>query len=574
MACNVASILSGDIKSLKTKVSEDIEDGDILSKIRKYTYDLSNTNCPDVVYDYFNKLSNGNLDAANKKVTEYMDIGQWMTKLANYVREKTGSDDSDDIVEQICLTMNGFYKTLIDMIEKAVSVVPEMFKRLDQLRKEIEQVILKFGLEIKDCILSVITAVQEKLNSLIKGLGLDFNKLLIFMEACPCAANAIGSLFGCAKNSSAVQVVACIHEAFDISPTGTMNAINRFFNNTLKATVSAVYTAFENTLKYVFKMVMTPIRWLVKKYCELLNYKMDISWLVNALGPAECFLIYTQENKVIANVPKSYSGMSVLDFIKTLKMWANCFDTVCSFSDDIALKIKDFNERLRLSPRFWMDTYTIDIFTACIAPAAGVVTNDANVREVFVTNQDSSKNTMVDLYDSVKHAKKNMVVVFMPYAPFGNTTAQVLSPDPESGTGISVSNDGTKKLYDGIDDRLIQLTHNIEGGLHETDSYFRVYQMLKLWVDGFSKSNKLMAAMTALENTQASTGTLSAANKAGVEVSTVSSVPHISYDPYNPDLEPTYKQSIDSGVKLFTTKPERSMAQSLVEYYGAWFAAN
>jgi hypothetical protein len=228
MACNVASILSGDIKSLKTKVSDDIEDGDILSKIRKYTYDLSNTNCPDVVYDYFNKLSNGNLDSANKKVTEYMDIGQWMTKLSNYVREKTGSDGGDDIVEQICLTMNGFYKTLIDMIEKAVSVVPEMFKRLDQLRKEIEQVILNFGLEIKDCILAVITAVQEKLNSLTKGLGLDFNKLLIFMESCPCAAKAIGSLFGCAKNSSAAQVVTCIHDAFDISPIGTLNAINRF----------------------------------------------------------------------------------------------------------------------------------------------------------------------------------------------------------------------------------------------------------------------------------------------------------------------------------------------------------
>lgn len=572
MACNVASILAGDIKSLKSKGSEDVDDG-LLSKIKKYTYDLSQTDCPDVVYDYFNKLSNGDLDSSNKKITEYMDIGQWMTKLATYVKDTTGKDGSQDIVDTLCVTINGMYKTLVDIIEKAVSVVPEMFKKLDQLRKEIEQVILNFGLEIKNCVLSVITAVQEKLNALTRSMTIDFSKLIQFMEACPCAATAIGALFGCPKNSSSAAVAACIQESFNITPTGVMTAINKFFNNTLKATVAAVYAAFESALKYVFTKVMKPIRELVKKYCELLNYKMDISFIVDKLGPAECFVIYSDETKVIRNIPKSYSGMSVLDFIKTLKMWATCFDTVCSFSSDIALKIKSYNEKLRLSPRFWIDTYTIDIFNACIAPAAGVVTNDADVREVFVTNQDSSKNAMVDLYDAVKHAKKNSIVVFIPYDEYGDTMGQVISPDPESGTGVGITNGGIA-LYAGVDDTLMQITKNITGGLIDTDSYYRIYQTMKMWLSKFNKSSKLLDAMDKLERSHSMTGTLAQASETGVDVSTISTVPTISYDPFNPDLKPSYKQNVNSNIKQFANKPDQISGQSLVDYYKSWYALN
>lgn len=573
MACNVASILSGDIKSLKTKISEDLDDGNILNKIKKYSYELSRTDCPDVVYNYFNKLSNGSLDSANTKVTQFMDIGPWMTNLSNFVREKSGGASSE-FVDTLCITMNGFLKTIVDIIEKTVSVVPELFKKLDQLRKEIEQVILNFGIEIKNCVLSVLTAVQEKLNELTRSVMIDFKKIQLFMESCPCAANAIGSLFGCKKNSTAGEVVSCIRDKYNLTPTDAFKAINNFFNNTLKASIAAVYEAFEKALKYVFNLLMKPIRSIVKKYCELLNYKIDMSWLINRVGPAECFFIYTKETKVVANAPITYSGMSVLDFIKTLKSWSGCFDTVCSFSDDLSRKIKDYNERLRLAPRFWIDTYTIDIFTACIAPSAGVVTDDVSTREVFVKNQDSSKNSMVDLYDAVKQAKKTIVSVFVPYSEMGDTQAQMLSPDPESGTGDDAGNlSANKRFYSGVDERLIQLTKNIESGIKENDSYYRIYQSMKIWSYPYQKSNVLMNAMGHLEYVHSLSGSLGSTS-VNTQVSTAGDVPGIEYDPFNPDIESDYKPVIDATMKDFTIKPTQQVGQSLVDFYREWYSIN
>ena len=181
MACNIISLANVQINSMQS-TDRVVEPDGVLDSIRRYSYELSRTDCPQAVYDYFNK--NSQLDNINRRVNNVVDISSWMTKLSGFVNDKT-NEKSGEIVDLMCITVNTWYKTIIDLIEDVLRIVPELFKRIDALRAEIEQVILNFGLEIKNCIISVINAVQIKLNQL-SATAIDFTKLQELMEACPC----------------------------------------------------------------------------------------------------------------------------------------------------------------------------------------------------------------------------------------------------------------------------------------------------------------------------------------------------------------------------------------------------
>ncbi len=570
MACNLAALTSGNIKSLSVTANHDVDTStDLLSKIRKYTYDLSRTDCPQVVYDYFNRLSDGDLDSANKSVTKLMNIDAWMKKLADYVRPKKNDGTSGEIVDMLCLTINGMYKTAIDFVEKLLKIVPDMFRKIDELRKEIESVLLNFGIEIKNCILNVITAVQTKINSLLTQV-IDFTKLQTLMDACPCVTEAMAWLFGCTDNTSSTAVLDCIKHKFGLDASGALGVVNKFFNNILKATIQSVYAALEAAVKYVFKLLMTPIRELVKLYCEALNYKIDLTWFIQALGGAKCFFIYSNETKVVAGVPVKYLGVSVIDIINTFKMWAKCFDGICSFADDIKLDIKKFNENLRLNATFWNDPYTIDIFHACMVPALSIVTDDASTRGVFVTKQDTTKNSLVDLFDTIKTTKKMNVSVYSPYNDKSDTEAMVSTPDPESGTGKDPQNlSGTLVMYDGVEDLLVRLTANIQKGMPNED-YIRLLNLLRMWSYRYKKGNNYINALDEAQNHY------NEVTSNGIRSTTVSPTSgYINTSPVisaiNLDLEPNY--TFDSSIQVysFENKPIRQSNHTLTDYYADWF---
>lgn len=566
------ALTSGNVKALSANADTDDElEVGILDKIRRYTYDLSRTNCPDVVYDYFNKKTNGNLDSANKKVTELMDIGEWMLKLSDFVREKTGGD-SGDLIDTLCLTINGIYKQIIDFIEEVLTLVPDLFRKIDQLRREIESVLLNFAIEIKNCIIDVINAVQNKINSLFTSV-LDFNAIQRLMEACPCITEFFGWLFRCEDKSSSSAVIACMRDIMGLDPSGALTVINNFFNNILKATIQSVYAALEAAVRYIFKLLMTPLREIVKFYCEMLNYKIDVSVIVSVLGGFDCILLYTKESKVISNKPVSYKGMSVIDIVNTLKMWASCFDTVCSFSDDIRLEIKRFNEELRLTPAFWKDPYTIDIFQSCMAPSLGLGTDDVATREVFVVNQDKTKNTLVDLFDAVKKGRKQNIIVYSPYNDLGATEAMVMKPEPESATGSDTGNlSATKVFYDGIEDKLIKLISNISDGMPEED-YLRILTSLRSWAYQYKKNPQLIDAINKAEYEYSRKSNLGS-NVGEVSVTTAYVGDFNDVKPLNLDLEPTYKLDENNSYVTFNIRPERDKNMSLSDYYAKWYSVN
>lgn len=567
MACNIISLANTRINSFQTPSREfESSNESTLDTIRRYSYELSRKDCPQAVYDYFNK--SGQLDSINRRSSNLVDISGWMTKLSGFVSDKT-NEKSGEIVDLMCITVNTWYKTIIDLLEDILKVAPELFKRIDALRAQIEQVVINFGLEIKNCIIDVLNSVQKKLNEL-SATAIDFTKLQQLMESCPCTTKAVSKLFNCRNATTPSQVIACIRDIYNLSPLNAFNAINNFFNNTLKATVQAVYSAFENGVKYAFNVLMAPIRELMRRYCQLLNNKFDVTAMIKAAGAGECFFIYSKEVKYTGPVAVDYFGMSIIDIINTMKSWATCFDRICSFSPDLARDIKKINEELRLDSRFWKDPYTIDLFQSCLAHSLSIPVDDIVTREVFVTNQ--TRNSLGDLYDSVKRYKKLNVVVYKPYSNPSATQSLVLKPEPESATGLDTENIGaTRVFYDGVEDRLVEMTENIEKGL-ENESYYRIFLSLRDWSHSFHKSVEFITAMNKLEyqNTILS----SVGNNTGdVPVTTaIDDFTEIKpIEPFNNDLKATYTIKNDYREYIFRDKPIRKNGQTLEIYYGEWY---
>lgn len=566
MACNITSILSGNIKELKNSSPSNFGDDSLLNRIKNTAANIDKLDCPEIVYNYFNKLSGNGLDPINSGTntsnsgkntsSSMLDLSGTMKTLSSYLITPT----SNEFVQTFCLTINGYYKTLIDIIEKAISVVPELLKKIDQLIKDVNSFIKKIALDIKDCILSVLNDVQKKINELGNSLAINFGDLESFLTQCPCAANAIGALFKCSSNTPS-SVISCMRDKLSLTPSDSLNIINRFFENTLKANILAVYKMLESKIKDMFDAVMKPLRWLMKKYCKLLNKKFDVTAMIKAVGPAECFFVYTKETRKVAGIPTSYYGMSILDVLKTMKSWADCFDNVCSWSSDIALKIKSYNEKLRLAPRFWIDTYTIDIYNSCIASSSGTVVDTSKVREMFVEQQTSSVQNIIDLFATVKKIRKLIVVKYDPYDTIGAASAQLIAPDPESAVGVFDENTSNlKKLYSGVDDMLIKMTENLTSGLMYNDSYYRIYQQLRIWSRSYITSKTFNNNMQHIEYVN---GTV---RYDGDYTEIIS--------PFNPEKESTYMRAENKETNLFDKKPSQELGMTLDEYYSIWYKLN
>lgn len=568
MACNLASLTSGNLKSFSGIDNPVTEIDSTLAKLQRYSYELSRTDCGDTVYNYFNNLSNGDLDAVNKKITGLMDIGAWMTRLADFVRNKT-DDRSSEITDMLCLTVNGWYKTMLSMIEDVLKVIPTALKKIDDLVAQIQQVILNFGLEIKNCILKVINDVQNKLNGLTAST-IDFTKLNTLMDACPCVTQAVGAMFGCPSGDTAAQVISCMQDKFGLSPTNALKIINKFFNNTLKASIELVFAALESAVRYVLKTLMQPVRELVKFYCDTLNHKFDVSAFISTVGSFECFFSYTTEHKSVAGKNVTYKGMSTIDILNSFKQWATCFDGVCSFSSTLKLDIQTQNENLRLNSMFWADPYTVDIFQACMAVTAGVTTSATNTRAIFVNSQDSGKNSLIDLYDNVKKLRSSSTPIYQPYSDMGPTEASALKPEPEYATGTDIGNMGAiNQFYAGVENDLVLLTKTLEAGF-SNESYYRMLAELRTWALSYKKTN-LLDEFTRAEYLHSGMMSLGSAN--GSVSPTSSTYTYQTVEVFDPTIVPSYSITNDYSENGFSKKPATA-GSGLSDYYKNWFAIN
>ena len=125
-------------------------------------------------------------------------------------------------------------------------------------------------------------------------------------------------------------------------------------------------------------------------------------------------------------------------------------------------------------------------------------------------------------------------------------------------------------MYDGVEDLLVEMTHNIQKGMPD-ENYIRLLSLLRMWTYRFKKGVGLINAMDEAQNHY---NNISSSGKQAVSVPVttgfIDNSPHI--DALNLDLAPTYKY--DESVQVYAfTKPEKTANQTLTDYYAKWFSS-
>jgi hypothetical protein len=580
MACNVNQLVAGNIKAFGASDEPEELEPDFLSTIKKLTYDLDRADCGDVVFNYFNEKSGGSLQSGYDSILKYGNIGSAMTTITGL--SKRAGLPTDEITETLCVTLSQWYKQLIHFIEDTLKIVPTALRKIDALRGQVEQAIINFGLEIRDCILDVLTDAKVGINKVMSGV-IDLEVLQKLMQDCPCVMDAMKSLFGCDDANTPYEVRACIEDLMSIGLG--LDFLNDFMDNILKAAVETAFNVFENAVKSMMALLMTPLRLLVKTYCELLNTKIPMGPLIDSLGHFECFFIYGEQTKPIPFIggTVTYTGMSIIDIIDTFKLWAGCLDTVCSsLTDDLKRDIKNFNEQLRLHSSYWDDPITLDIYQSCMVGSAQLAQTprDSAIRKIYVEKQDSSKAGLVQLYDAAKDLGKADVSATTATTKMGGTELRLLKPEPESAIGTDTSTfESTQDFYDGTQSDLVLMVDNMKDAILQ-EGYYRLVMNMKMWSFPYKKEIDLLNAFDDAEQEFISV-TRGGADST-VEEQTVSTARPFnkfrvqrdndsSLDVLNESKEPTYSITDDYNEMSFGDRPTRSVGESLVSNYVDWY---
>jgi len=542
------------------------------------TMKLRNTDCTQTVLDFFSNQFPAASSMAKKSydwVSDNANLQSGMSALGNKL--KGGS--LEKMTDQFCDTVTTLSRTLIFYLDTATKAAFVLFKKIDALKRKIEKALLEFTDAVRNCIVSVIVDAKNAINRVVRKV-LDFDIVLDLMRHCPCITKIIASLFNCKRDSDGnklttpEEVLNCVLEKYTLDPTQIINAINNFIDNTILSTINKGFNMLDEFIKTTMELLMAPFRALIRLYAKLLNTKINMTFIIRGLGPAECLLIYTKEHTKSGG---SYLGMSIIDMVNTLKSWANCFEFACqSFTEDMATKIKELNENLRLDDKYWRDVMSIDLYQSAIG--AKVQSNQprpAMIREIFTKNQGKGKNVFIGIIDSFKQVGKITIDTGLSDKTLGETAEAVKfkdGPDNESAN----TNNGIKTLNSTVENNLMSMELNLAS---DTSSFY-VEKLLQLvdWEGTFKKSgahntqiDKLIATQQTLtpdySTIQISTAYVSNNDRvyyAGDATETIS------------DVKPTYEITDDynstsiNKINNYET-PVRNESESLTDYYRRWY---
>lgn len=587
MACNIAQLTAGDIKSYSNGTEPEELVNDYIGTIKKLTYDLHRTDCGDVVFNYFNNKTksadnpDGALQTGYNSVLKYSNIGGPMTTITGLA--KRAGLPTDQITDTLCVTISQWYKELIHFVEDTLKIVPTALQKIDNLRKQVEQAIVNFGLEIKDCIIDVLNDAKVGINVVVTGI-IDLSALQVVMEDCPCVMDAMKSLFGCSDANTPYEVRDCIEQVVGLGEIG-LGGLNDFIDNILKHAIETAFNVFEDVVKNIMALLMTPLRLLVKSYCELLNTKIPMGPFIDALGPFDCFFVYGEQTKTIPFIGKTvtYKGMSVIDIIDTFKLWAGCLDSICSsFTSDLKREIKDFNEQLRLHSSYWDDPLILDIYQSCMVAKSQLsqTPRDSAIRQLYVEKQASSKNSIIQLYDATKSIGKVAVKPLTSASIFGATEQFMLKPEPESSVGTDTSTyESTREFKKGIQSDLVSVVNNMRGAILQ-EGYYRLVMNMKMWAFPYKKEIDLLNAFDQAEvdfvdkTRPGAKSTISDTSKSSArefDRYRVGRLHSSDVDVLNDDKLPTYIINNDYSEIHYGEQPIRLVGQSLMDNYVDWY---
>lgn len=298
-----------------------------------------------------------------------------------------------DFVKNVCSFIEMWGGTIDGWLDVIVKAAFALFNKIDAARERLENATLDFTEAVRNCILDVINAIQDKLNGLLNfSMAINWEDLGKYMAKCPCLANVIAYLTGCTEDADGNStkgrpwaVIECITEKYSFLNVEDLKfGLDTMITKYVKNFINGLFNLIEAWIVYVYDLIIKPFRFLMKKYVQLLNKKMNVNKFIDMVGPFECFFTYTEEY----DNGNKYYGMSAIDMIKTYRGWIGCLEIACpNLSEKIKNRTKQLYKDLRLEDKYWRRAMEADIYTCCIAVELDAPTaRESVLRQLYLEN--------------------------------------------------------------------------------------------------------------------------------------------------------------------------------------------
>lgn len=542
----------------------------LIDDINSLSRKLNSTDCGQVVQDY---ISNSII---------FKKISAFERSLIDMVNEASSSSFATktiDITKKICSALVVFFKTLSFYIDVGTKMLPALIKKIERLKRKLEDALNEFTKAIANCLLGILTDVKSALS----GIGdfivdmLSWDSLLQFMKACPCVTEIVAKMFGCQEDddgnklTTANEVYNCVLDKFSfLDPSAIIEAINNSLDKYIGDNIQKGAALIMNIIKATLHALMTPLRVLMRMYAKILNYKIDVTGILEG-SPFQCLFVFTTEYDVSG---ESYLGMSILDMINTFKLWGSCVEFACSsLGDDITNKIKELNEKLRLDDKYWLDISSIDLYQAAVGSKVQVKkSNRETLRQVYTKKSGGN----IDIIGSVTDAFKQMGLnayedAFKSPSYSSNYGSNAMNakyadgPEKDNPTG-----NGSEKINKQIENVLMEIESNLASG--DDSYYFEKYLQLTRYLSKYVKSKKHIDKLNKFYNQQNEIKvdfTRRYSNKMDIRM------PRIVFDETEPT--PSYKIKNDYNSStvntILNTKVTRNVDEPLSVYYKRMYNA-
>lgn len=593
MAKCINQIINRDVKvrgpvSLSSKVAgtKKIDDENFFlsfkDSIAKSAKRLRTVDCSEVVLDYF---SGGNSDKVREGydwVSDNVNLQTAMQQFGGLVDKLSPSVgfDATKITTIFCVTVTNIFRQLTFFIENALKVVIGLFKIIDKYLFQLENAIQDFLDSVRDCIVSVMVDAKLAINKLVNNV-LDFDIVSDLMIACPCVAEIFASIFSCTDENGTIlsdpnEILACMIDKFSLEPSELLGPINDFIDDTLIANIQRGYNVLQESISLMMELLITPLRELMKAYCFILTEKINVTFLIKTLGASKCLVVYTDE---VDDSGRTYTGMSILDMIETLKLWTGCFEFICApFIDETKLTIKKLREDFRLDAKYWNNVFALDIYTSCVMiNTSGNSTRATAIREVYAAGADKGKSVFTGITDTFKDLGPIELEPNTDTQSIGDVYSSIKykdGPDNEE-TPIIQGNVDFKR---GVEDNVMAVIRTL-GTTIGVDPYYERFMNLLTWEANFRKSQKHIDMITKtvdkfgvstnpVTDTREVTTAIDDSDSNQVIVGPPEVVTALHLPSYAIPID--FDETIQDDI-LTSTAPTKVATENLVEYYGRWF---
>lgn len=510
--------------------AQSVENSAAIKSMNKATDAINAVDCGDVVF----KFMEDNVPMF-KQAVSFLNKGvNFMNGLSTGVSLSTGMAGSD-FVQKICDMLAKIWGTVDGYIEVVVKGAFVIFKRIDAMLERVENTLINLSEAVKNCILDVLRDLAGFLKrAAIIGISIDWSSLIELMQDCPCVARVIAALTGCQEDdfgndirNNPAAIVKCIEDKFPfLTPVNLTNAVDKMYRNYLKKYVDMAFGYLESWIVYVYNKLIKPLRCLIKKYAEMLRYKIDVTGFIKSLGNFACFLIYTEEYKK----GKKYYGMSVIDMINSFRQWINCFKHACpNFSEKVKSRSREIYKDLRLDDKYWRSAYAIDIYMMCInADLEGLSPRNSALRAMYpespidlimswikksekdreVADEEAAFQSTAALEDEIEKYKAEHNGELPPNAP--DPVSTIVALDGNTDTENEV-NSGDEPMDVNAENAVIAMMENMHaaGEPYYVEKFYQLIRLMNVYATSpkfLDKANELLATMETVDTSYRDTG--------------------------------------------------------------------